>query len=143
MNARLAVVPLFLGLLAVAAWLSAAPDSSYANSDESRTQWMCEPCGHVFSLTAREAADAARENGGVLTPLTCPKCRQAKAYRSLKCRTCDTIYLGENAPGHSGRCPACKPSSEFPTGRHPDGAWNRLLQTQENVEDSRPPIQVI
>lgn len=82
------------------------------DTDESATEWMCQKCEHVFSLTAMAAGDEYVRAGG-RPPLYCPACSEAHAYRVATCPTCGTKHFGFDVPGQPGVCPKCFPDEPY------------------------------
>ncbi|HUN80952.1 MAG TPA: hypothetical protein VMV81_05510 [Phycisphaerae bacterium] len=85
-------------------------EESLAKSDESKTAWMCAGCQGTFDLTAKEVVTMEKAAGGM--PLVCPKCKEKKVYRAIKCAKCGTLYFSSDVPDSPGVCPKCNPEAK-------------------------------
>lgn len=144
MNTKTAAWVFAFVLTTTVVLLWARPIDAGPDADATRTKWMCSACGHAFELTARQAADQARRDGRILSPLICPKCSRRSAYRAKTCARCGSPYLDRNAPGASGRCPKCLPTDgpEAPPDRLAPERPARRTQ-DEAKKTVRPRTKVI
>lgn len=109
---KIAIIILALSGSVIVYFITRSGADPIPDTEESATEWMCRDCRHVFSLTAREAADEyARAEGR--PPLFCPACGEKKAYRVATCPNCGTKYFGFDVPGETGACPKCFPDEPY------------------------------
>lgn len=112
---KLAIAIAGLGAAAAIFFLRGDSQESLPDTDESRTEWMCASCTHVFSLTAAQYQQE-RDRAGSDAPLICAACAKKEAYRVATCPACETKYFSSDVPGHRGICPKCNPVNVVPVG---------------------------
>jgi len=119
-TALLLILALALGL---AAWhLMAGGDAAYPDTPESATPWMCERCGQVVWLTARQRAVWGRDPkrvrhqqprpgtivaGSQQTVFYCDACGAFTIVRARECPRHNRLYIVRNASGQPVGCAAC------------------------------------
>lgn len=98
-------------------WWEAPPELRYPDTPDSATEWLCEACGRVELLTAREfqrrvPRGATGGAPGGMPSLTCGACSKLTLARAIRCDLHpDQLYLLRSRDGELDRCQICAPES--------------------------------
>ena len=90
-------VSLLVVIVAVAAIHRPANDPSHPDG----TYWLCQSCGHDFSMSTKALGEFHTSHYGERLP--CPKCGSTRTVLAYKCPACGKVY-----PAHDAKvCPSC------------------------------------
>lgn len=108
-----------IAALALAALLLARSGARTAVPDDQQyaTQWMCETCGRMESLTPREfqkllRGERVRRDHHVdprQTVFYCDSCGTFSVCRAQRCEEHGQWFVWRHADGDDGGCPKCPP----------------------------------
>lgn len=115
-NGILAAVIVVVGALAVWRFVVVGSGEHHPDTDETRTHWMCEECGYMVALTAKERdewthSDRARpatKRGDKRTVYRCPECGTYTMVRARKCPRHGNWYVETRSDGSYAGCPLCR-----------------------------------
>lgn len=120
-NLLLAVLIAVLGGLAAWRLVATTQPAEYPDAPASTTAWMCEACGHLVHLTARQrdawsrSKDHVRHGvsegpmmpGARQTVFKCDACGAFGLVRARECPQHHEWYIVRDSGGHLVGCPKC------------------------------------
>ena len=104
--------------LILAIGITAVTNMSGSSSRSNKPiQMLCmnEECGMDFEMTTEEYREQMMQ-GGMMgpgpmaqAPIECPECSMQSAFRAMKCKECETIFMQDYSSGDfPDRCPECE-----------------------------------
>lgn len=91
-------------------------DPALPDDDASATQWMCDTCGNVISLSparlmewvrSKEKAQRRSDGDRKQSVFLCEKCNTFTVCRAQKCPKHNEWFLPVRPDGSEGACPQC------------------------------------
>jgi hypothetical protein len=88
--------------------------SSSRSNEPVQMLCMNQECRMDFELSSKEYSEQIMQ-GGMMgpgpmaqTPIECPECSMRSAFRAVKCKECETIFMQDYTSGDfPDRCPKC------------------------------------